>query len=140
LQRLLSETGIRPPPIACVEIIEFLDCTCQESAPQRTVRDEVMPSSRQVVNTPLLSTSRDQLIIEIDRFNGQPLKARVARTANIRGRTIDATDSVGTDTKAKLGSDDDAISRNLAQETSKQFLVLVWTVGFGRIEEVAAEL
>src|SRR5258707_11504859 len=60
LQRLLSETGIRPPPIAWVEIIEFLDCTCQESAPERTVRDEVMPSSRQVVNTPLLSTSRDQ--------------------------------------------------------------------------------
>src|ERR1700682_1414247 len=80
------------------------------------------------------------LVIEINRFYAQPMKTRVACTANILGRTIDAPDSVGTDTEAKLGRDDDAIARNLAQETSKQFLVLVRTVDFGRIEEVATEL
>ena len=79
------------------------------------------------------------LVVEIDRFDAQPLKARVARTADVLGRTVDAPESAGTDPKAKLGRDDDAIVRNLAQETSKQFLVLVRTVDFGRIQEVAAE-
>src|SRR5713226_7790354 len=80
------------------------------------------------------------LIIEIDRFNAQSLKACVASTADILGRTINAADSVGTDAEAKLGGDDDAVARHFAQETAEQLLVLVWTVDFGGIKEVAAEL
>ncbi len=80
------------------------------------------------------------LIIEIDRFDAQPTKARIARTPDIFGRAIDAPDPVGADTKAKLSRDDDAVARNLAQETSKQFLVFVRTVNFGRVQEVASEL
>src|SRR5712672_1679250 len=68
------------------------------------------------------------LIIEIDRFNAQALKARVARAANVLGGTIDAADSIGTDAEAKLGGHDDAVARYIAQETAEQFLVLVWAV------------
>src|SRR4029077_11084852 len=80
------------------------------------------------------------LVVEIDRFDAQPMKAPVARTADILGRAIDASNTAGTDTEAKFGRDDDAVARNLAQETSQQFLVLVRTVDFGRIQEVAAKL
>src|SRR6267142_5999943 len=174
LKRLLSETGIRPSPIAWVEIFEFLDCTRQESAPKRTVRDEsdvefaasrqhavdrhfARPkriltlqrydrvdflSAPQRLRAGFRQSDRSDLarrnefgqrangfldrnvrinamlIIEIDRFDAQPTKARVARTADILGRTIHAPDSVGTDTEAKLSRDDDAVARNLTQKTS----------------------
>src|SRR6266850_3462788 len=174
LQRLLSETGIRPSPIAWVEIFEFLDCTCQESAPKRTVRDErdaKFAASRQyAVGLHLTRPQRilalqrgnrvdfrgapqrlrsgfrqsdrsdlagqnklghrtncffdrnvginPMLVVEIDRFDAQPMKARVARTADILGRTIHAPGSVGADTEAKLRRHDDAIARNFPQEAS----------------------
>src|ERR1700740_1710282 len=57
------------------------------------------------------------LIIEVNRFDAQALKARVASAANIRGRTIEAADSVRTETEAKLGGDDDAIARDVPQKT-----------------------
>jgi len=60
LQRLLSETGIRPSPIAWIEIFEFLDCLLGTPRPRGLYWTKVMPSSRQVANTPLTSTSRDQ--------------------------------------------------------------------------------
>src|SRR5258706_8568171 len=79
------------------------------------------------------------LIVNVDGLDAQPAKARVARAADIFGRAIDAPNCIGTDTEAKLRSYDDAVARNLAQETSKQFLVLVRAVDFGRIQEVATE-
>jgi hypothetical protein len=80
------------------------------------------------------------LIIEIDRFDAQPTKAPVARAADILGRAIDAFYSFGTDAEAKFGCDDYAIARDLAQETSNQFLVFVRTVDFGRIQKIPPEL
>ena len=80
------------------------------------------------------------LVVEIDRVDAQPLKARVAGAADIFRRAIDAADSAGTDPEAKLGRNHDALARHLAQESPKQFLILVGAVHFGRIQEVAAKL
>jgi hypothetical protein len=68
---------------------------------------------------------------EIDRFDAQPAKARVASPPDIFRRTIHAPDSVGTDTEAELGRDDDAVARSLAQESSQQFLFIRWSIGGG---------
>src|SRR3979409_921273 len=70
------------------------------------------------------------LIIEIHGFDAQAAKTRVARTADILGRTIHGSDSAGIEAKSKLSGNDDAVASNLAQETSQQFLVLVRTVDF----------
>src|ERR1700741_3448162 len=43
LQRLLSETRIRPPPVSRIKIRYFLDRSGQEPATQRTVRHETNP-------------------------------------------------------------------------------------------------
>src|SRR5712675_2808099 len=59
------------------------------------------------------------LIIEIDRFDAQALKARVARAANVLGRTIDTANSVGTDAETKFGGDDYGVARYLAQEMAE---------------------
>src|SRR5258708_30935902 len=59
------------------------------------------------------------LIIEIDGFDAQALKARVARAANVLGRTVDTADSVGTDAETKFGGDDHSVARYLAQETAE---------------------
>src|SRR5712675_2621825 len=73
------------------------------------------------------------LIIEIDRFDAQALKARAARAANILGRAIDTANSVGTDAETKFGGDDHSVTRYLAQETAEQVFVFVRAVDFGGV-------
>src|SRR2546429_10021584 len=80
------------------------------------------------------------LIIQIDRFDAQPAKARVASTEDIPWRAVHASDAVRIEAEAKLSCDDDTLARDLAQETPEQFLVFVRAVDFGRIQEVAAKL
>src|SRR3977135_1797884 len=79
------------------------------------------------------------LVIEINRFDAEALKACVAGTANVLGRTIDTANSVGTDSETKFGGDDHSFTRYFAQETAEWFLIFVRGVHFGVVEKVAAE-
>src|SRR5437870_1764912 len=78
------------------------------------------------------------LIIQIDRFDAQPAKARVASTEDIPWRAVHASDAVRIEAEAKLSCDDDTLARDLAQETPDQFLVFVRAVD--RSEEHTSEL
>src|SRR5262245_49950334 len=81
------------------------------------------------------------LVVEVDGFHAKTPQTAFNGAADVAGRAIRAAPrAVGIDSKTELGGDDDAVARDLAEEPADEFLVGPWSVDFGGVEEIAAEL
>src|ERR1700746_2236481 len=80
------------------------------------------------------------LIKQVDHIDSESLETPIACTAHVGRGAVRGT-SLGrlVDLESELGCYDDAVARNVTEETPNQLLVCVRSVNFGCIQEVTSE-
>src|SRR5882757_3555859 len=100
------------------------------------LRDEVLYGARDVLDR--YFRIDPMLVQKIDAVGLQTLQGGVDDFADVGRPAVDTVDGLAVELETKLRRDDDAIALTL-QATAEQCLVRKGAVGFGRVEEEAAE-